>query len=176
MIKHVLPGILCILAGCSQKQEPKDAYESLKNGKWVLSGCIVKPLVNGKVDLGAIATEFVLLGIDPYPRKPDAVFEPPPVGIDPEEHPFAALKALQGAPKPRKPGESDAWRLARAKQDCRVRQEGVKSAGSRYCIGAKTRYCRPPDGVQRCASLIAAGADNHQTAAERFQTAKIRFP
>ncbi len=48
MIKHVLPGILCILAGCSQKQEPKDAYESLKNGKWVLSGCIVKPLVNGK--------------------------------------------------------------------------------------------------------------------------------
>ena len=26
-------------------------------------------LVDGKLDLGAIATEFLLLGIDPYPRK-----------------------------------------------------------------------------------------------------------
>jgi len=27
-----------------------------------------EPLVDGKLDLGAIATEFLLLGIDPYPR------------------------------------------------------------------------------------------------------------
>src|SRR5215472_11024574 len=27
-----------------------------------------EPLVNGMVDLGAIATEFLILGIDPYPR------------------------------------------------------------------------------------------------------------
>src|SRR5262249_9261644 len=36
-----------------------------------------EPLVGGVVDLGALATEFLILGIDPYPRKPDAVFEAP---------------------------------------------------------------------------------------------------
>ena len=49
----------------------------------------------GAVDLGAIATEFLLLAIDPYPRKPDAVFEPRIAG-DPAAHPFAALAALKG--------------------------------------------------------------------------------
>jgi hypothetical protein len=51
-------------------------------------------LQNGMVDLGAVATEFLLLGIDPYPRKPGAVFEPPPAG-DPASNPFAALAALK---------------------------------------------------------------------------------
>ena len=37
-------------------------------------------LQNGMIDLGAVATEFLLLGIDPYPRKPGAVFEGPPGG------------------------------------------------------------------------------------------------
>jgi hypothetical protein len=50
-------------------------------------------LVDGAVDLGAIATEFLLLGIDPYPRKADAVFEAPAVGDD-SAHPFAELAAL----------------------------------------------------------------------------------
>jgi len=36
-----------------------------------------EPLMNGMVDLGALATEFLILGLDPYPRKPGAVFEPP---------------------------------------------------------------------------------------------------
>lgn len=31
-----------------------------------------EPLENGMIDLGAIATEFLLLGLDPYPRKPGA--------------------------------------------------------------------------------------------------------
>ena len=35
-------------------------------------------LQDGMVDLGAVATEFLLLGIDPYPRKPGAVFDAPP--------------------------------------------------------------------------------------------------
>jgi hypothetical protein len=52
-------------------------------------------LVNGTVDLGAIATEFLILGIDPYPRKEDAVFEPPTSGADDAGHPFAALAALK---------------------------------------------------------------------------------
>jgi len=51
-------------------------------------------LVDGAVDLGAIATEFLILGIDPYPRKPDAVFEAPAAGED-SAHPFEALSALK---------------------------------------------------------------------------------
>jgi hypothetical protein len=49
---------------------------------------------NGAVDLGAVATEFLLLGLDPYPRKPDAVFDAPAAG-DTASHPFAALAALK---------------------------------------------------------------------------------
>jgi uncharacterized metal-binding protein YceD (DUF177 family) len=51
-------------------------------------------LVDGMVDLGAIATEFLILAIDPYPRKPDTVFEPPAAGDD-TAHPFAALATLK---------------------------------------------------------------------------------
>jgi len=51
-------------------------------------------LVNGAVDLGVIATEFLNLGIDPYPRKEGVMFDAPPAG-DPAGHPFAALAALK---------------------------------------------------------------------------------
>jgi uncharacterized metal-binding protein YceD (DUF177 family) len=53
-----------------------------------------EPLQGGVVDLGAVATEFLLLGIDPYPRKPNAVFDAP-AASDPTESPFAALAALK---------------------------------------------------------------------------------
>jgi hypothetical protein len=59
-----------------------------------------EPIVNGVIDLGRLATDALFLGIDPYPRRPDAVFEPPVVAADPEDHPFAALKALQLEAKP----------------------------------------------------------------------------
>ena len=49
-----------------------------------------EPLVGGVVDLGAIATEFLILGLDPYPRKPGVVFEPPR-DLKPDGGPFAAL-------------------------------------------------------------------------------------
>jgi len=65
-----------------------------------------EPIVNGAIDLGRVATDALFLGIDPYPRKPDAVFEPPAIPDDPEDHPFAALKALKpdpDAPDSRKP-------------------------------------------------------------------------
>jgi hypothetical protein len=62
-----------------------------------------EPIVNGIIDLGRIATDALFLAIDPYPRRPDAVFEPPVTDADPEDHPFAALKALQLAAKPDKP-------------------------------------------------------------------------
>ena len=50
-----------------------------------------EPLVGGRLDLGAIATEFLLLGIDPYPRKADAKFAPP-AGSDDGPHPFPRSK------------------------------------------------------------------------------------
>jgi hypothetical protein len=56
-----------------------------------------EPLVGDTVDLGAIATEFLILGIDLYPRKPDAVFQAPLVE-DSAELPFAALAALRRGP------------------------------------------------------------------------------
>ncbi len=53
------------------------------------------PIVDGRIDLGAIAAEFIALGVDPYPRKPGAAFE----GADEAGagiSPFAALKGLRG--------------------------------------------------------------------------------
>jgi Large ribosomal RNA subunit accumulation protein YceD len=58
-----------------------------------------EPIENGMIDLGRVATDALFLAIDPYPRKPDAVFEPLVAAADPEDHPFAALKALQLDPK-----------------------------------------------------------------------------
>jgi hypothetical protein len=54
-----------------------------------------EPLVGGVVDLGLVATEFLTLGIDPHPRKPDAEFTAPASGDDAAAHPFAALAALK---------------------------------------------------------------------------------
>lgn len=65
-----------------------------------------EPIENGVIDLGRVATDALFLGVDPYPRKADAVFEPPAVAADPEDHPFAALKALQLDAKPTGPKKS----------------------------------------------------------------------
>ncbi len=70
-------------AGEGQQGEVADA--SLGNAE---------PLVGGSIDLGAIATEFLILGLDPYPRKPGAVFEPPQ-NAEPDEGPFAVLAPLK---------------------------------------------------------------------------------
>jgi uncharacterized metal-binding protein YceD (DUF177 family) len=59
-----------------------------------------EPIENGLIDLGRLATDALFLAIDPYPRKPDAVFEPLIAAADPMDHPFAALKALQVDAKP----------------------------------------------------------------------------
>jgi hypothetical protein len=54
-----------------------------------------EPLVEGVADLGAIAIEFLLLGIDPYPRKSGAVFEAPATADIAAASPFAALGTLK---------------------------------------------------------------------------------
>jgi uncharacterized metal-binding protein YceD (DUF177 family) len=53
-----------------------------------------EPLIGGTVDLGALATEFLILGLDPYPRKPGATFQPPG-DASADEGPFAALAKLK---------------------------------------------------------------------------------
>jgi hypothetical protein len=51
------------------------------------------PIVNGRIDLGALTAEFLALGLDPYPRKPGADFEP--IAPGPEGSPFDALRRLR---------------------------------------------------------------------------------
>jgi uncharacterized metal-binding protein YceD (DUF177 family) len=55
------------------------------------------PLVDGALDLAAVVTEFLALAIDPYPRKPGAIFVPPAETKDPSASPFAALGKLKGS-------------------------------------------------------------------------------
>ena len=59
-----------------------------------------EPIENGVIDLGRLATDALFLAVDPYPRRSDAVFEPPVEAADPEDHPFAALKVLKLDKKP----------------------------------------------------------------------------
>jgi uncharacterized metal-binding protein YceD (DUF177 family) len=58
-----------------------------------------EPIEGGIIDLGRLATDALFLGVDPYPRKADAVFEHEVTPPDPEDHPFAALKALKAKPR-----------------------------------------------------------------------------
>ncbi len=51
-------------------------------------------LVDGAADLGAVLADFVLLGIDRYPRKPGAVFAPPSPASG-GDNPFAVLAKLK---------------------------------------------------------------------------------
>lgn len=55
------------------------------------------PIVDGKIDLGTVATEFLALGLDPYPRKPGVEFDTgfAPSERDPDESPFAILQRLK---------------------------------------------------------------------------------
>ena len=48
------------------------------------------PVIDGKIDLGALISEFFALGLDPYPRKPGAVFEED-AKSEPADSPFSAL-------------------------------------------------------------------------------------
>jgi hypothetical protein len=56
---------------------------------------VPETLVDGIVDLGVLSVEFLVLGIDPYPRKPGVAFEQPAANDEPAAKPFAALAALK---------------------------------------------------------------------------------
>ncbi|CAN2532162.1 hypothetical+protein [Methylocapsa aurea] len=51
------------------------------------------PLVDGRIDLGAIVAEFFALALDPYPRKPGACFAPPVDTTEAEEQEPAPTRA-----------------------------------------------------------------------------------
>lgn len=54
-------------------------------------------IVDGRVDLGALASEHLTLGIDPYPRKPGAAFDEPKAESA-TVSPFARLAARKSEP------------------------------------------------------------------------------
>jgi uncharacterized metal-binding protein YceD (DUF177 family) len=51
------------------------------------------PIVDGRIDVGALAAEFFALGLDPYPRKPGTTFESPSEPGE-DDTPFAVLRKL----------------------------------------------------------------------------------
>ncbi len=82
---------LVFLPQAAERQPAEAAAENEpREAKWDEP----EPLINGAVDLGALATEFLILGLDPYPRKPGAVFQPL-LDAKPQEGPFAALAKLK---------------------------------------------------------------------------------
>jgi hypothetical protein len=52
------------------------------------------PIINGQIDLGALAAEFLVLNLDLYPRKPGAIFEDKYIGGEAPgiDSPFAVLR------------------------------------------------------------------------------------
>jgi hypothetical protein len=58
------------------------------------------PIRDGKIDLGALASEFLVLGLDPHPRKPGVSFAPvAPADSGEAASPFALLHKLQDLKK-----------------------------------------------------------------------------
>jgi uncharacterized metal-binding protein YceD (DUF177 family) len=57
------------------------------------------PIVDGKIDLGALGTEFLILAVDPYPRKPGVEFSAPAAKEEappePKRSPFEGLSGLK---------------------------------------------------------------------------------
>lgn len=57
-----------------------------------------EPILGASVDLGVLTTEFIAVGLDPYPRKPGVEFTPlieDDGSEDEQESPFAGLTALK---------------------------------------------------------------------------------
>lgn len=85
---HFLPEaeLLALEAKRSKAREPDVPEEDLPD-----------PIVNGRIDLGAVTAEFLSLALDPYPRKPGVTYVAPetPPGDEAEISPFAALRRLK---------------------------------------------------------------------------------
>lgn len=76
---------------------PEDRIPEIRPGAEIEVGAddLPDPLVDGTIDIGAVVSEFLALGIDPYPRKPGAVFEMPAPAADEDDSPFGVLARLR---------------------------------------------------------------------------------
>lgn len=54
-----------------------------------------EPLIDGRADLGVLLSEFLTLGLDPYPHAPGVAFDHEADSAVEGEGPFAALAALK---------------------------------------------------------------------------------
>lgn len=65
----------------------------------VLEAEIPEPIEHGRIDIGRIVFEHVAAALDPYPRRPDAAFDPERLGVGEQtskpESPFAVLAKLK---------------------------------------------------------------------------------
>ncbi|CAA7623723.1 conserved hypothetical protein [Candidatus Terasakiella magnetica] len=56
------------------------------------------PIIDGTIDLGEVVAEHLALALDPFPRAPDAAFQPPfepPEMPEERPNPFAVLASLR---------------------------------------------------------------------------------
>jgi uncharacterized metal-binding protein YceD (DUF177 family) len=62
-------------------------------------GDLPDPIRRGRIDLGALMAEILVLGLDPYPRKPGVTFAEPAASVpdEPKASPFAMLRNLKSA-------------------------------------------------------------------------------
>jgi hypothetical protein len=60
-----------------------------------------EPIVNGSADIGPILSEYLALGLDPYPRAPGVAFESAAPADEPPPNPFAVLAAARKRPETR---------------------------------------------------------------------------
>ena len=90
----------------------------------------IEPLIDGVIDLGALATEFLILGIDPYPRKPGAVFEAPSTRESVRRPVRRACRAAKETAKINRPGCCDVvgWRANKTRTPLYPLAEPVLSA------------------------------------------------
>ena len=53
------------------------------------------PIIDGQIDIGALAAEFTALSLDPYPKKPGIIFDYSEDDEDKPPSPFSALAGIK---------------------------------------------------------------------------------
>jgi hypothetical protein len=83
-------------ASCRQRLGEPVSRKATASGAAIFAGPQdpPDPIINGQIDLGALAAEFLALNLDPYPRKPGVTFEDTNVGggASGTDSPFAVLR------------------------------------------------------------------------------------
>lgn len=75
------------------------AEPGLEGEMEALAAAEIEPIADGRIDVGRIVFEQLAAGLDPFPRKADAVLERHEAGGDSTStKPFAALEALRKKP------------------------------------------------------------------------------